>query len=77
MERLENDSKPTIRIPKARIFRRNSNNGHGYQCLVKCDELPRCCGHSPTITDALKHFQKMARLWLAWFGNLSPHGRKV
>ena len=77
MKSLENYSKLTIRISKARIFSRNSNNGHGYQYLVKCDELPGCCGHGSTISDALEDFQRMAKLWLNWFGNLLPQDRKV
>lgn len=77
MKSLGNYSKLTIRISKARIFRRHSNDGHGYRYFVKCDELPGCCGHGSTLSDALKNFQKMAELWLSWFDNLYPRGRKV
>ncbi len=77
MKSLRNYSKLTIRISKARIFRRNSNNGHGYRYFARCDEMPGCCGHGSTISDALEDFQKMAELWLTWFGNLSPQDRKV
>ncbi len=77
MKSLENYSKLIIRISRVRIFSRNSNNGHRYQYLVKCDELPGCCGHGSTISDALDDFQNMAKLWLNWFGSLSPQNRKV
>ncbi len=77
MKSLENYPKLTIRISKARIVRRKNNNGHSYQYLVKSDELPGCCGHGSTISDALEDFQRMAKLWLNWFGNLLPQDRKV
>jgi len=77
MKSLENYGKLTIRISKARIFSRSSNDGHGFQYLVKCDEIPGCCGHGSTISDALEDFQEMAELWLTWFGNLQAQNKKA
>jgi hypothetical protein len=77
MKSLSDYSKLTIRVSQAMIVRRNNGDGHGYRYFISCDEMPGCCGHGPTISQALKNFHIMAELWLTWFGNLYPQGRKV
>jgi predicted RNase H-like HicB family nuclease len=64
MKSLGNYSKLTIRLSKVRSPTQNSNDGHGYRYLVKCDEIPGCRGYGPTISDALENFQKLAELWV-------------
>jgi hypothetical protein len=64
MKVLGNYSKLTIRVSRVRNSRRNGNDGHGYQYLVECDEIPGCCGYGATISEALEMFQKLAELWI-------------
>ena len=60
MKSLGNYSKLTIRLSKVRTPQQNSNDGHGYGYLVRCDEIPGWRGYGPTISDALETFQKLA-----------------
>lgn len=75
MTSLENYPRLTIRISKLPVVRRSNENTHGYCYLVRADELPGCCAHGSSITDALQNFQKTAELWLSWFGNHPPQVR--
>jgi len=67
MKTLDNYSKLTIRIHKARI-KQTSDNGYGYRHLFTCDEIPECRGYGTTVSDALEKFQKLAELCIT----LSP-----
>ena len=62
MKTLDNYSRLTIRILKAKIVAQNGDDGYGYRHLFTCDEIPECRGYGSSVSDALKKFQKLAEL---------------
>ena len=73
MKSLDSYPKLTLRISREALAPRKPNgngNGHSYRYFIRCDEMPGCCAHGSTISDALDYFQEMAELWSRWFDNM-------
>ena len=68
MNYLDSFEKLNIKISREAIYRPSRNNGHSYRYLVICDELPGCCSHGATVSEAFSDFTKTAGLWMSWFG---------
>jgi len=64
LKSLDNYQQLTIRISKVLNPKNNVDNGHGYRWLIRCDEIPGCLGYGTTVADALRQFQKLARVWI-------------
>ena len=70
MSALDRYSRLTVRITEEKVRYPTRDGGCGYQYFVRCDEIPGCCGHGATVSEALEDFDNVASLWHSWFDDL-------